>query len=67
MSLRDLPIVPQVIDAGPDNRIFHTLLLLGPVVIGLIVMFQRSLFTEMVAMAYIAGFLTYTLYRGIRG
>lgn len=66
MKLRDLPIVSDVFAAGPDNRVFDSLLLLGPLVLGLIIVLNRSLFTEALAVAYISVLLTYVLYQGIR-
>lgn len=66
MRLRDLPIISYVFEAGADDRVFDSLLLLGPFVIGVIVVHNRSLFTEALAIAYITVFVTYTLYRGIQ-
>ena len=66
MMPRDLPVVSAVIEAGADDRIFDSLLLIGPLVIGLIVILGRSLVTEAVAIVYIATFVGYTLYRAIR-
>jgi hypothetical protein len=67
MRLRDLPVVSNVVDSGADDRVFDSLLLLGPVVIGVVALVGRSLFTEALAVTYLAAFVTYTLYRGIRG
>ena len=66
MMLRDLPVVSAVVEAGADDRIFDLLLLIGPLVIGLIVLLGRSFVTEAVAVVYIAVFVGYTLYRAIR-
>ena len=66
MMPRDLPVVSAVVEAGADDRIFDSLLLIGPLVIGLIVILGRSLVTEAVAIVYIATFVGYTLYRAIR-
>ena len=66
MMLRDLPVVSYVFEAGADDRIFDSLLLIGPLVIGLIVLLGRSFVTEAVAVVYIAVFVGYTLYRAIR-
>jgi hypothetical protein len=66
MMPRDLPVVSAVVEAGADDRIFDSLLLIGPLVIGLIVILGRSLITEAVAIVYIATFVGYTLYRAIR-
>ena len=66
MMPRDLPVVSAVVEAGADDRIFDSLLLIGPLVIGLIVLLGRSLVTEAVAVVYIAVFVGYTLYRAVR-
>ncbi|GGC70802.1 hypothetical protein GCM10007209_35890 [Haloferax sulfurifontis] len=63
MKLRDLPVVSYVFEAGADNRVFDSLLLLGPLVIGLVVILGRSLVTEVLAVVYITVFVTYTLYQ----
>lgn len=66
MRLRTLPVVSSVLEAGADDRVFDTLLLVGPLVIGVIVVLDRSVVTEALAVAYIAVFVTYVLYHGIQ-
>ena len=66
MRLRDLPVVSNVVEAGADDRVFDSLLFAGPFIIGVIALLGRSLFTEGVAVAYLAAFVTYTLYRGVQ-
>ncbi|WP_424005536.1 hypothetical protein ACOZ4I_19400 (plasmid) [Haloarcula salina] len=66
MKLRDIPVITYVFEVGADDRIFDSLLLVGPLVIGLIVVLGRSLFTEALAIVYLAVFVTYTLYQGIQ-
>lgn len=66
MKLRNVPIVSDVFEAGADDRVFDSLLLIGPLVIGLIVLLGHSVVTETLAVAYIAVFITYALYQGIR-
>jgi len=66
MRSRDIPVVSAVAEAGADDRIFDSLLLVGPLVIGMIVVLGRSPVTEAVAIAYIAAFVVYTLYRGVQ-
>jgi hypothetical protein len=66
MKLRDLPVVSYVFEAGADDHVFDSLLLVGPLVIGLVVVLDRSVVTEVLAAAYIAVFVLYTLYRAIR-
>lgn len=66
MKLGDLPVISSVFEAGAEDRVFDSLLLLGPLVIGLVVVLDRSLFTEALVATYLAVFVTYALYRGIR-
>lgn len=66
MRPRDLPVVSYVFEASADDRVFDSLLLVGPLVIGLIIALKRSLFTEALAVAYIAVFVTCALYQGIQ-
>lgn len=66
MKLREIPVISYGFDAGADDRVFDSLLLVGPLVIGVVVLLKRSLFTEALAVAYIAVFLTYALYQGVQ-
>lgn len=66
MTVRNLPILSSVFEAGADDRVFDSLLLVGPLVIGAIIVLKRSLITEALAVAYLGVFLIYTLYRGIQ-
>jgi len=66
MRVDDIPIVSTVFDAGADDRVFDSLLLVGPLVVGLIVVLGRSLFTEALAAAYIAVFVAYVLSQAVR-
>jgi hypothetical protein len=65
MNPRQLPVVAAVVEAGADDRVFDSLLLVGPFVVGLVAVVGRSLLTEAIAVAYIAVFVAYTLYRGV--
>ncbi|WP_158855089.1 hypothetical protein [Halorhabdus sp. CUG00001] len=72
MNLADLPIVGTVYESGADDRVYDGLLLAGPVVIVLVVVLETiieqstgtELLAELFAIAYIAVFLGYVLYRG---
>ncbi|AGN01028.1 hypothetical protein L593_05395 [Salinarchaeum sp. Harcht-Bsk1] len=64
MNLDDLPVVSQVFESGADDRVFDSLLLLGPVVIVLIVLLGRSLLTAVLAVFYLGVFCGYVVYRG---
>ncbi|WP_323676276.1 hypothetical protein [Halorubellus sp. PRR65] len=61
-----LPVIESVFEAGADDRVFDSLLLLGPLVIVLVVVLGRSVVTEVLALGYIAVFVTYALYRGLQ-
>jgi hypothetical protein len=65
MKLRTLPVVSTVFEAGANDRVFDSLLLVGPLVIGAVVVLGRSPITEVLAIAYITVFLAYVLYRGL--
>jgi hypothetical protein len=65
MKLRNVPVVSYVFEAGADDRVFDSLLLLGPLIIGLVILLNRSVITEALAASYIAVFVLYTLYRAI--
>lgn len=65
MRLREFPVVSYVIEAGADDRVFDSLLLAGPFVIGMIVVLDRTPITEALAVAYIAVFVAYILYLGV--
>lgn len=64
MRTTDLPVISQVSDAGADDWVLDTLLLTGPVVIGLIVFLGRSTSTEVLALAYLVVFVCYIVYSG---
>jgi len=66
VKLSDVPVISAVFEAGADNRVFDLLLLLGPLVIGLVVVLGRSLVTRVLAVAYISVFVAYALYQGIQ-
>ncbi|MFB6221309.1 MAG: hypothetical protein ABEH90_07700 [Halolamina sp.] len=66
MNLRNLPVISHVLEAGAADRVFDVLLLLGPLVIAVIAVLGRSVITELLAGAYIATFVAYVLYRGVR-
>lgn len=66
MNPADLPFVRQIRDWGPDDRVFDTLLLLGPIVVVLIATAGRNLVTEAVAVAYIAAFVGYVCSKALR-
>lgn len=70
MTLRDIPVVSAVVsavvEAGPDDPVFDSLLLLGLPVIVVIAVLGRWWLTEALALAYLVAFVGYVAYRGIR-
>lgn len=65
MRLRNLPVVAPVFEWGADDRVFDSLLLLGPPLIVLIAVLGRSFATELLAVVYLVAFVGYVLYRGV--
>lgn len=66
MNSSDLPVISYVFEAGADDQVLDSLLLAGPLVIGMILVLGRTLFTTNLALAYLAVFVTYVLYLGIQ-
>lgn len=67
MRLADLPVVAEVVDAGPDDRVFDALLLVGPVVVLLIVLLGSNILTRGLAGAYVASIVAYVCYLAVAG
>ncbi len=63
MSIPEIPFVHQIRDWGPDDRIFDTLLLVGPLVIAVFVLVGRTSVTMGLAATYLVAFVTYVLYK----
>lgn len=66
MELQDLPIVGAVIEAGPNDRPFDTLMLFGPVFVISVAILGRNAVTTVLGAAYVLGFAVYVLYKGVR-
>ena len=67
MNLRELPVVRTVSESGADDRVFDSLLLVGPVLVVSIAVFGRSVLTVALAAGYISVFLVYVLYQAFGG
>ncbi|AFO56356.1 MULTISPECIES: hypothetical protein [Natrinema] len=65
MKLSELPIVEEVFESGANDRVFDSLLLIGPVLIVGIAIVGRSLLTTGIAIAYVLFFVAYVVYLGI--
>lgn len=67
MNIVDIPIVGDLLEAGAEDWVFDSLLLVGPLLIALIAVIGRSPITTGIAAAYLLFFVVYVLYRGVRG
>ncbi|ELZ20043.1 hypothetical protein [Natrinema limicola] len=65
MKIGDLPYVGDPLEEGAEDRVFDSLLLLGPVIVALIAVLGRSALTTGIAIAYLSSFVGYVLYRGV--
>lgn len=65
MKLGDLPVIEQVFESGAKDRVFDGLLLLGPIVIGTVAVFGRSILTVGIAVAYLGVFVLHVLENGL--
>jgi len=61
MKVDQIPVVQQVVESGAEDRVFDSLLLSGPLLIGLIAVMGRSLLTIAVAGGYLLAFIVYIL------
>ena len=66
MNLSDVPIVGDLLEAGAEDRVFDSLLLVGPLLIALVAVVGRSPLTIAIAAAYLLFFVAYVAYRGVR-
>lgn len=66
MNPGNVPLISSIFEAGAEDRVFDSLLLVGPLVISLIAVLDRSVLTEGLAVGYIAVFVMSVLYRGIQ-
>lgn len=66
MNLRKFPFFEKIVERGAENYVFNGLLLSGPVLIFLIGIFGRSVFTMILAFLYIFIFIFYTFFKSFR-
>ncbi|ADB60964.1 hypothetical protein Htur_2081 [Haloterrigena turkmenica DSM 5511] len=66
MTLREIPVVGELLESGAEDRVFDTLLLIGPGIILVIALLGRSPLTLGIAIGYLVFFLAYVLYRGVQ-
>lgn len=67
MRLEQISVIGPLLAAGADDRIFDTLLVLGPVIIVAITLLGRNSASVALAVAYTTGFIAYILYKGVGG
>lgn len=65
MKLSDLPLVSLVQESGPDDPVFDLVVLVGPLVVLLIAILGRSVFTNALAALYIIVVVTYVGWLGL--
>lgn len=65
MRANTSPLIRPILAAGPGDRVFDILLLVGPLLIILIAILGRNLLSVTIAAAYIATFVGYIVYKGL--
>lgn len=65
MNVDRLPLIGGIVASGADDRIFDSLIVLGPVLVLAIAVAGRSWLTTALAVAYIGAFVGYVVYKGI--
>lgn len=63
MSADHVPGLRWVLDTGPDDRVFDSLLVSGPLLIVLLALLGRTPLTTTIAVGYLGVFAGYTLYK----
>ena len=66
MRASDIPVLSHVSESGPDDRVFDSLLLVGPLIIALIAGLGRTFLTHAIAISYITLLVIYILSQGIQ-
>ena len=59
-----LPLVGGLLSAGAEDRVFDTLLALGPVAVGAIAVLGRTAVTTAFAAGYVLAYVGYTAAKG---
>jgi hypothetical protein len=65
MTIEDLPVVGPLLSAGTNDRIFDSLLLLGPPVIIGVGVIGRTPVTTTLVVLYLLVFVGYTALKGL--
>lgn len=66
MRASDVPVLSHVAESGPDDRVFDSLLLVGPLIIALIAALGRTFLTHTISISYILLLVIYVLYLAIQ-
>ncbi|UPW00375.1 hypothetical protein M0R88_17950 [Halorussus gelatinilyticus] len=65
MNVDTVPIVGEILAAGPNDRVFDSLLLAGPLLVVAIALLGRSMFTSLSVVGYLVAFVGYTLTKSL--
>lgn len=65
MKPERIPIIDALLAAGPNDQIFDSLLLAGPLLIVVIALVGRSLLTVLLAVGYLGVFLGYVVFKSM--
>lgn len=65
LNLERFPLVHSVVESGADDRVFDSLMVLGPLVILVIALLGRLAVTTVLAGAYVFSFVVYVLYKAV--
>lgn len=66
MSLDGVPVLGELLAAGPNDRVFDSLLLVGPLLIVAIALVGRTAVTVFLAVGYLVTFVGYTVSKAVR-
>ena len=62
-----IPFIHKIVTTGADDRVFDSLMIVGPPLILAIAILGRSIATVALAATYIAVFVGYVVYKGTVG
>lgn len=65
MNADGIPILGELLAAGPNDRVFDSLLLVGPLLIVVIAVVGRSALTTLLAVGYLVAFVGYTISKSL--
>ncbi|MFB6088075.1 MAG: hypothetical protein ABEJ85_06095 [Haloarculaceae archaeon] len=57
MNPENVPLLETILTTGPENHLFDALLLAGPLVIAVVVLFGRTALTLAMAVGYLLAFV----------